>query len=177
MFRPAAESFTTIVDEVFPKFNIPPIKLSYDQTRPPYRNVFMNIPIAVKPMVEKRLEQLLTAGIIERVTDDMDDSFSSSMLAIPKGKDDIRLVIDLRGPNSYIQRSPFKIPCLEKILAELDGAQWFSTIDMSISSSTRKAAISRISVQNSEGSGVSGYLLDYVTHRTFSKKCYRGKSL
>ncbi|XP_055621533.1 uncharacterized protein K02A2.6-like [Toxorhynchites rutilus septentrionalis] len=125
------EIASVTMDEVFPKFNIPPIQLSYDQTRPPCRNVFMNIPIAVKPMVEKRLHQLLAANIIERVTHEMEDTFCSSMLAIPKGKDDIRLVIDLRGPNSYIQRSPFAMPCLEKILAELDGAQWFSTIDMS----------------------------------------------
>lgn len=118
-------------DGIFPKFNIPPVQLSYDRTRPPCRNVFMNIPIAIKPIVEKRLLQLLNANIIERVTGDMDDTFCSSMLAIPKGKDDIRLVIDLRGPNSYIERSPFAMPSLEKILGELNGAQWFSTIDMS----------------------------------------------
>ncbi|XP_062542562.1 uncharacterized protein LOC134210534 [Armigeres subalbatus] len=117
-------------DEVFPKFNIPPVKINYDRTRPPCRNVYMNIPIAVKPMVKQRLEQLLSAGIIEYVTDDMENLFCSSMLAIPKGKSDIRLVIDLRGPNSYIQRTPFAMPSLENILAELDGAQWFSTIDL-----------------------------------------------
>lgn len=55
----------------------------------------------------------------------------SSMLVVPKGKEDIRLVIDLRGPNQYIYRTPFSMPTLEQILAELDGATWFSTIDIS----------------------------------------------
>lgn len=116
---------------VFPKFNVPPVKIYYDKTRPPCRNVFVNVPLAVKPLVEKRLQDLVSADIIERVTDEMDTSFCSSMLVVPKGKEDIRLVIDLRGPNRYIHRNPFTMPTLEKILAELNGATWFSTIDLS----------------------------------------------
>lgn len=95
---------TVWTKEVFPKFNIPPVEIHYDKTRPPCRNIFMNIPIAVKPLVKERLDQLLSSNIIEQVKDGMDTSFCSSMLAIPKGKDDIRLVIDLRGPNRYIQQ-------------------------------------------------------------------------
>lgn len=117
-------------DKIFPKFNIPPVKIYYDTTRPPCRNVFSNIPLAIKPLVEKRLEGLVSANIIEPVVDGMDVSFCSSMLVVPKGKDDIRLVIDLRGPNRYIHRTPFAMPTLDKILAELNGAQWFSTIDL-----------------------------------------------
>lgn len=39
-------------------------------------------------------------------------------------------MIDLRGPNQYILRTPFAMPTLEKILAELEGATWFTTIDL-----------------------------------------------
>lgn len=91
----------------------------------------MSIPQALKPLVEERLCQLELADIIERVTEEMDTSFCSSMLVVPKGKDDIRLVIDLRGPNRYVYRTPFAMPTLEGILAELNGASWFSTIDLS----------------------------------------------
>ncbi|XP_062541850.1 uncharacterized protein K02A2.6-like [Armigeres subalbatus] len=107
------------------------VKILYDRSKPPCRNVFSNIPLAVKPLVEKRLENLVSSNIIEPIVDGMDTSFCSSMLVVPKGKDDIRLVIDLRGPNQYIHRSPFAIPTLEKILAELHDAKWFSTIDLS----------------------------------------------
>lgn len=117
--------------ERFPKFNIPPVKIFYDKSKPPCRNVFVNVPLAVKPIVEKRLKGLLSADIIEPVVDGMDSSFCSSRLVVPKGNDDIRLVIDLRGPNRYIHRTPFSMPTLEKILAELQGATWFSTIDLS----------------------------------------------
>ncbi|XP_062541146.1 uncharacterized protein K02A2.6-like [Armigeres subalbatus] len=61
----------------------------------------------------------------------MDTSFCSSMIVVPKGKHDIRLVIDLRGPNQYIHRTPFSMPTLESIVANLNGAKWFSTIDLS----------------------------------------------
>lgn len=118
-------------DKAFPKFKIPPVVIRYDKTKPPCRNIFFNIPIAMKSRVEERLQQLMTANIIERVTDEMDPSFCSSMLIIPKGKEDFRLVIDLRGPNQYILRTPFAMPTLEKILADLRGAKWFSTIDLS----------------------------------------------
>ena len=53
------------------------------------------------------------------------------MLVVPKGQEDIRLVIDLRGPNRYVNRTPFSMPSLEEILIELNGANWFSTIDLS----------------------------------------------
>lgn len=69
-------------------------------------------------------------GIIEPVTDTMDKSFCSSLLVVPKEKNDIRLVVDLRGPNKSIIRTPFRMPTLESILADLDGAIYFSTIDL-----------------------------------------------
>ncbi|XP_058814769.1 uncharacterized protein LOC131678572 isoform X2 [Topomyia yanbarensis] len=116
--------------ESFPKFNIPPVKISYNKSIAPCRNIFMNIPIAVKPLAKERLHQLVSTDIIEPVVEEMDVSFCSFLLVIPKGKNDIRLVIDLRGPNKYIYRTPFTMPTLDSILADLNGARWFSTIDL-----------------------------------------------
>lgn len=114
----------------FPKFNVPPVKLSYDSSMPPSRNVYTHIPAAFKELARKKLAELQDSGIIEKVTMDMDRSFCSSLLAIPKGKSDIRLVVDLRGPNKCIHRTPFKMPTFESILLELHGAKYFSTIDL-----------------------------------------------
>lgn len=115
----------------FPKFNIPPVRINYNKDVAPCRNIFTNIPLSMKPLVQQRLNQLMAAEIIEPVSDEMDRSFCSSILVVPKGKEDFRLVIDLRGPNQYIYRTPFVMPTLEKILVELNGACWFSTIDLS----------------------------------------------
>lgn len=120
---------TSIVDE-FPKFNIPPVMLHYDKEMPPARNVYTHIPAGFKRLAQQKLDELLTSGIIEPVTEDMDRSFCSSLLVVPKGKSDIRLVVDLRGPNKCIHRTPFKMPTFEAILMKLHGAKWFSTIDL-----------------------------------------------
>lgn len=115
----------------FPKFNVPPVLLAYDKNLPPSRHVFTSIPPAFKEETSRRLDELLSSGIIEKVTCDMDRSFCSSLLVVPKGKCDIRLVVDLRGPNKCIVRTPFKMPTLESIVSDLHGATWFSTIDLS----------------------------------------------
>lgn len=115
----------------FPRFDVPPVRLAYDKSLPPSRNIFTSIPPAFKEEAERRIKELLSTGIIEKVTNDMDKSFCSSLLVVPKGKNDIRLVVDLRGPNRCIIRSPFRMPTLESILSELHGCCWFSTIDLS----------------------------------------------
>lgn len=114
----------------FPKFNIPPVSLKYNTDMPPARNVYTHIPAAFKELTKQKLDYLLSNGIIEEVTMGMDRSFCSSLLVVPKGKDDIRIVIDLRGPNRCIYRTPFKMPTFESILMELHGAKWFSTVDL-----------------------------------------------
>lgn len=114
----------------FPKFNVPPVCLSYNKEMPPARNVYTHILLAFKDLTKQKLNNLLQTGIIQEVTPEMDRSFCSSLLVVPKGKDDIRLVIDLRGPNRCIHRTPFKMPTFESIVMQLHGAKFFSTIDL-----------------------------------------------
>lgn len=116
--------------EEFPKFNVPPVLLHYNKDMPPARNVYTHIPPGFKNLAQQKLGELLLSGIIEPVTENMDRSFCSSLLVVPKGKDDIRLVVDLRGPNKCIYRTPFKMPTFEEIIMQLHGAKWFSTIDL-----------------------------------------------
>ncbi|XP_058814784.1 uncharacterized protein LOC131678576 isoform X2 [Topomyia yanbarensis] len=121
---------TLLVKTEFPKFNMAPVVINYDKSMSPSRKIYTNIPPAFRVETERRLNDLLESGIIERVTDNMDKSYCSSLLVVPKGKNDIRLVVDLRGPNKAIIRSPFKMPTLECIMADLPNCKWFSTIDM-----------------------------------------------
>lgn len=77
----------------FPKFNVDPVVLFYDKQKPPSRNIYTNIPPAFKQETQRRLNELLSEGIIEPVTENMERLFCSSLLVVPKGKDDIRSVI------------------------------------------------------------------------------------
>lgn len=47
-----------------------------------------------------------------------------------KGKSDFRIVIDMREPNKAIKRSTFPIPSIEQFRAQLQGAAFFSKLDL-----------------------------------------------
>lgn len=117
--------------KIFPKFNIPPVTLNIDPLIAPHRSTYASIPFAWRDAARKRILDMEEAGIIEKLTSDMDQRHCSAILAVPKGADDFRLVIDLRGPNRCVIREPHNMPTLDTILAELHGSSWFSTIDLS----------------------------------------------
>lgn len=52
------------------------------------------------------------------------------MVVVPKGKDDIRLCINMRCPNEAIQREQFPLPVIETFLNKLRGATYFSRLDI-----------------------------------------------
>lgn len=119
------------IQKQYPKFKIAPVQLKIDPSVPPSRSSYTNIPFAWKSKARNRISEMEATGIIEKVTGDMKMDHCSSMLAVPKGTDDFRLVVDLRGPNRCIIREPHAMPTLDLILAELHGCEWFSTIDLS----------------------------------------------
>lgn len=63
----------------------------------------------------------MEADIIEELTPDMNFKYCSALLAVPKGVDDFRLVVDLRDPNRCIIREPHKMPTMDSILTQLKG--------------------------------------------------------
>lgn len=115
----------------FPKFRLPPVKLNLDSNIPGRRVTYTNIEHGWKETANRRIQEMVKAGIIEPVSEEMTFEHCSAMLAVPKGKDDFRLVVDLRGPNKCIIREPHKMPTMDIILAHLAGSKRFSTIDLS----------------------------------------------
>ncbi|KAG5671875.1 hypothetical protein PVAND_002045 [Polypedilum vanderplanki] len=66
---------------------------------------------------------MLEAGIIERAPHT--NSYVSPMRVVAKGKDDFRLVIDMRQANKAIKRKYHPIPMIENLLHKLDRAKKF----------------------------------------------------
>lgn len=122
---------THATSSAFPKFNRPPVKLNIDKAINCRKSSYSNIEYIWIEKAHERLEEMRKTDIIEEVTDDMDKSFCSSLLAVPKGVDDFRLVVDLRGPNKAIIREPHLMPTLDSILTKLEGSKLFSAIDLS----------------------------------------------
>lgn len=115
----------------FPKFNIAPVVLKEKIDACPRKCAYTNIPFAWRAAAEQRIQEMLRTDIIEAVTSEMSHKYCSAMLAVPKGSDDFRLVVDLREPNKWIIREPHSMPTLESILSEIKDSRIFSTIDLS----------------------------------------------
>lgn len=92
----------------------------------PYR-----LPHAHKAEIDKQIESMLEAGIIE----ESQSAWSSPLLLVPKkvdpGKEKKwRVVIDYRKLNNQIQDDKFPLPNITEILDSLSGAVYFTHLDL-----------------------------------------------
>lgn len=94
----------------------------------PSVKAYVNIPEAYRDRAVERLRMMEAQGIIERVRSA--PRWISGLSAVPKGKDDFRLVVNMVGPNKAIRRRFYKMPTLESIRTKLMGAKYFTKLDI-----------------------------------------------
>ncbi|XP_062704531.1 uncharacterized protein K02A2.6-like [Aedes albopictus] len=123
----SCEQYTTT--GIFPKMPGVRVKFSVDSSIPPERNAYYNVPAAFREAARKRLEDMEACGIIERVT--RAPQWISGMSAVPKGKNDFRLVVNMRDPNKAIKREYFRMPLVDEMKVKLHGAKFFTKLDLS----------------------------------------------
>lgn len=123
-------SIRTDGSKEFPKFKMDPVKLEVDESVPPSRNMFYNVSEPLRGAVRDQIKEMLSEGIIEEVTSEMRLSWCSGGVAVPKGKDEVRLVIDLRRVNKAIIRQPFAMPTMESIMIDMGKNKFLSTLDL-----------------------------------------------
>lgn len=116
-------------NEVFPKMPGVKVKFCVDRTIPPEKNAYYNVPAAYREAARNRLKEMESRGIIEKVT--TAPEWISGMSAVPKGKNDFRLVVNMRAPNKAIKRQYFRLPLIEEMKVKLYGAKYFSKFDLS----------------------------------------------
>lgn len=112
----------------FPRMPGVRIRFSIDRSIPSVRNAYYNIPAAYRDKARQRLEEMEQQGIIEKVTSA--PQWISGMSAVPKGKDDFRLVVNMRAPNKAILREYFRLPLLDEMRIQLHGARYFTKLDL-----------------------------------------------
>lgn len=95
------------------------MKFSVDRSVPPIRNAYYNVPAAFRDSARARLQNMEAQGIVERVT--TAPNWISSMSAVAKGKDNFRLVVNMRVPNRAIKREYFRLPLLDEMRIKLHG--------------------------------------------------------
>lgn len=114
--------------KLFP--SIPDFVLDFDidPSVTPSVKAFVNIPEAFKQEATKRLRAMEAQGIIEKVVEA--PKWISGLSAVPKGKDDFRLVVNMVAPNRAIRRRFFKMPTLDDIKTKLCGSRYFTKLDL-----------------------------------------------
>ena len=108
------------------------IKLNIDPNVTPVVQNTRRIPFHIRKQVEKELLNLESQGIIERVPEGQATPYITQIVAVPK-KDNksIRNCVDMRSANKAVRRVRHVMPTVEEVMTDLNGAQFFSTIDLS----------------------------------------------
>lgn len=114
---------------VFPKMPGVLVKFSIDKSVPPVRNAYYNVPAAYREGARQRLIEMEECGIIEKVT--AAPNWISGMSAVAKGKNDFRLVVNMRAANTAIKREYFRMPLIDEMKVKLHGSKYFSKLDLS----------------------------------------------
>ena len=85
-------------------------------------------PIAMKnnQWVKEEIEKLLTA----KVSCSTRSSWSASIIVVPKGDRGKRLVINYHALNKVTRKFTLPMPKVEDIFSKLNGAKYFSTLDL-----------------------------------------------
>ncbi len=105
------------------------VELEIDPTVTPVAQPSRKIPHSMKSKVNKKLQEMREEGIIEKV--EGATPWLSPLIAIPKKNGDLRLVLDMRVPNTALVRRRVQIPTVNDILQKMEGAKIFTELDLS----------------------------------------------
>jgi hypothetical protein len=87
----------------------------------PYR-----YPPAIKDEIERQVQDMLTSGIIQH----SNSPFLSLVLLVKKKDGTFHFCVDFRHLNAITAKSKYPVPIIEELLDELEGASWFSSLDL-----------------------------------------------
>lgn len=114
--------------EEFPSIPNKVIDFDIDESVPAVRHQYVSIPAHYRKPANERLRSMARQGIIEKVT--TAPRWLSGLSAVPKGKNNFRLVVNMRGPNRAIRRQFHRMPRVEEIKIKLNGSKWFTKLDL-----------------------------------------------
>lgn len=117
-----------VVGEEFPTIPNVEVNFDVDESVLPVRHAYVSIPAHYRQAANERLRAMELAGIIEPVKEA--PRWISGMSAVPKGKGDFRLIVNMRGPNKAIQRQYHQMPRIEEMKTKLVNSRFFTKLDL-----------------------------------------------
>ena len=103
------------------------VKYHIDPNVPPVASPERTQPYHLQGKLDKEIERMEQAGVIEDHTGPA--PWRSNLVFAPKPDGDIRVTVDMRGPNKAILDTGLPIPKPEDIRKELQGCKVFSKLD------------------------------------------------
>ena len=85
------------------------------------------VPFALETAIEEEISKLLRDDIIEEIDS---SPYISPIVVVPKPGGKIRLCVDYKKINEHIQIDQHPLPTAEEIFARLNGAKFFSKLDL-----------------------------------------------
>ena len=92
----------------------------------PFRERYRRVPPSMVEDVRKHLQEMLDLGVIRR----SNSPFASNVVLAKKKDNSLRFCIDLRALNARTVRDAYSLPRIDETLDSLQGASWFSTLDL-----------------------------------------------
>ena len=86
-----------------------------------------HVPLPLRDKVKQELEKMVDLGVISKV--DVPTPWCAGMVVASKKNGDIRICIDFKLLNNYVQREVHPLPKVDDVLAQLAGAKVFSKLD------------------------------------------------
>ena len=77
--------------------------------------------------VEEKLKRMQRLDVIEEMSEPSE--WYRPMVAVPKREATVRICVDYRKLNEFVQREHYHLPKAEEIFAKIKGAKYFSTLD------------------------------------------------
>ena len=109
------------------------VKLDIVKTVEPVAQRHRRVPFHLREKLEKELDRLEEAGVIEKVN--AATGWVSPLVITPKkGTDDIRMCVDMVQANKAIKRVRHVIPTVEELRHEMNGMTVFSKLDLTMAS-------------------------------------------
>jgi hypothetical protein len=86
------------------------------------------IPLKIRDQVKKQLNELENKGIISKVHEPRE--WLHNIVIVEKSNKSLRICLDPRELNKYIEKDYYLIPTLEDLTSKLSGAAFFSVLDI-----------------------------------------------
>ena len=101
--------------------------MEIDDTVKPVQHQPRRVAVALKPELQKKIDELERKGVLAKVTTPTD--WISSIVAVRKPSGKLRICLDPQDLNRALKRPHYPMPTVEEILPHLSNAKVFSILD------------------------------------------------